>query len=73
MSSYKSYYYLQGGDLIVNSLPVLHTSDDGGTFSTDYMPLVPMTRSWEVERHKVTIDKTIGKGAFGHCSRHPKY
>ena len=29
-----------------------------------YTPLHPLTRSWEVPRHHVTIEKVIGKGAF---------
>ena len=33
--------------------------------SADYEPLHPSTRSWEVARQHVTIEKTIGKGAFG--------
>jgi len=31
----------------------------------DYAPRHPSTRSWEVARQHVTIEKTIGKGAFG--------
>ena len=30
-----------------------------------YEPLHPLTRSWEVPRHHVIIEKVIGKGAFG--------
>ena len=30
----------------------------------EYAPLHPGTRSWEVERQNVTIEKVIGKGAF---------
>ena len=35
----------------------------------DYMPLVPMTRSWEVPHDKVDIVKVIGKGAFGQVAK----
>ena len=36
---------------------------------SDYMPLVPMTRSWEVSQNKVNIVKVIGKGAFGQVAK----
>ncbi|CAH3158917.1 unnamed protein product, partial [Pocillopora meandrina] len=35
----------------------------------DYMPLHPLTRCWEVPRHHVTIEKIIGKGAFGQVAK----
>ena len=35
----------------------------------DYTPLHPLTRSWEVPRHQVTIEKVIGKGAFGQVAK----
>ena len=35
----------------------------------DYAPLHPATRSWEVERENVTIEKVIGKGAFGQVAQ----
>ena len=35
----------------------------------DYMPLHPLTRCWEVPRHNVTIEKIIGKGAFGQVAK----
>ncbi|XP_066024499.1 proto-oncogene tyrosine-protein kinase receptor Ret-like isoform X3 [Pocillopora verrucosa] len=34
-----------------------------------YAPLHPLTRSWEVLRHHVNIEKVIGKGAFGQVAR----
>ena len=37
--------------------------------SADYTPLNPLTRSWEVERCHVTIQKIIGKGAFGQVAK----
>ncbi|XP_022802387.1 tyrosine-protein kinase receptor Tie-1-like isoform X3 [Stylophora pistillata] len=35
----------------------------------DYTPLHPSTRSWEVSRDHVTIEKIIGKGAFGQVAK----
>ena len=35
----------------------------------DYAPLNPRTRSWEVARNDVTIEKIIGKGAFGQVAK----
>ena len=35
----------------------------------DYAPLHPSTRSWEVARSHVTIEKIIGKGAFGQVAK----
>ena len=35
----------------------------------DYVPLNPLTRCWEVPRHHVTIEKVIGKGAFGQVAK----
>ena len=37
--------------------------------SADYAPLHPSTRSWEVEKQLVTIEKIIGKGAFGQVAK----
>ena len=37
--------------------------------SANYAPLHPSTRSWEVARQGVTIDKIIGKGAFGQVAK----
>ena len=37
--------------------------------SADYAPLHPSTRSWEVERQHVTVEKIIGKGAFGQVAK----
>ena len=37
--------------------------------SANYAHLHPSTRSWEVARHNVTIDKMIGKGAFGQVAK----
>ena len=36
---------------------------------SDYAPLNPRTRSWEVARNQVTIEKIIGKGAFGQVAK----
>ncbi|CAH3040154.1 unnamed protein product [Pocillopora meandrina] len=35
----------------------------------DYVPLHPLARCWEVPRHHVTIEKIIGKGAFGQVAK----
>ena len=35
----------------------------------EYAPLHPGTRSWEVERQNITIEKVIGKGAFGQVAQ----
>ena len=35
----------------------------------DYVPLNPRTRSWEVARDHVTVEKIIGKGAFGQVAK----
>ena len=35
----------------------------------DYAPLHPSTRSWEIPRNSVTIEKIIGKGAFGQVAK----
>ena len=37
--------------------------------STDYAALRPLTPSWEVEKQHVTIEKIIGKGAFGQVAK----
>ena len=37
--------------------------------SADYAPLHQSTRSWEVARQHVTIEKIIGKGAFGQVAK----
>ena len=37
--------------------------------SRQYAPLDPSTRSWEVPRQHVTLEKVIGKGAFGQVAK----
>jgi len=37
--------------------------------SSQYAPLHPSTRSWEVPRQHVTLEKIIGKGAFGQVAK----
>ena len=39
------------------------------SLATDYAPLHPSTRSWEIPRNNVTIEKVIGKGAFGQVAK----
>ena len=34
-----------------------------------YAPLNPSTRSWEIPRNHVNIEKIIGKGAFGQVAK----
>ena len=36
---------------------------------SQYEPLHPSTRSWEVPRQHVTLEKIIGKGAFGQVAK----
>ena len=35
----------------------------------EYAPLHPATRSWEVSRETVVIEKVIGQGAFGQVAQ----
>ena len=35
----------------------------------DNMPMVPMTKTWEISQDKVNIVKVIGKGAFGQVAK----
>ncbi|XP_078379856.1 uncharacterized protein LOC144662795 [Oculina patagonica] len=37
--------------------------------SSDYMPLHPSTRSWEIRREQVNIIKNIGNGAFSQVAK----
>ena len=53
-----------------------NVSEDGknvdptnATQSGQYAPLHPSTRSWEVARQHVTLEKIIGKGAFGQVAK----
>ena len=47
-----------------------HSSESiDNTTPPDYMALSPSTRSWEVPRNKITIDKVIGKGSFGQVAK----
>ena len=39
------------------------------SLGTDYAPLHPSTCSWEIPRNSVTIEKVIGKGAFGQVAK----
>ena len=39
------------------------------SLGADYAPLHPSTRSWEIPRSNVTIEKVIGKGAFGQVAK----
>ena len=46
-------------------------TDSHGTYSeiNEYAPLNLATRSWEVSRENVTIEKVIGKGSFGQVAQ----
>ena len=53
-----------------------NASEDGGnkvssnaSQTSQYAPLHPSTRSWEVPRQHVTLEKIIGKGAFGQVAK----
>ena len=53
-----------------------NVSEDGGNHvpanaaqNSQYAPLHPSTRSWEVSRQQVTLEKIIGKGAFGQVAK----
>lgn len=37
--------------------------------SNDFPPLHPGTRSWEVPRENIIIEKIIGNGAFGQVAQ----
>ena len=37
--------------------------------NVEYAPLDMRTRSWEVERNEVKVEKIIGKGAFGQVAK----
>ena len=55
-------------------MDLLEASKDNRKVQSDgldavYAPLHPLTRSWEVPRHHVTIEKVIGKGAFGQVAK----
>ena len=51
----------------------LHRNDTAPIYanprSTDYMPLHPSTRSWEIGRGQVDVIKVIGKGAFSEVAK----
>ena len=42
---------------------------ESSSLGTDYAPLHPSTRSWEIPRDNVTIEKVIGKGTFGQVAK----
>ena len=51
--------------LSISSRNHISESTDNTTSCEDYMALSPSTRSWEVPRNKISVNKVIGKGAFG--------
>ena len=44
-------------------------SSSSSTAVPNNMPLVPMTKTWEVSQDRVKIVKVIGKGAFGQVAK----
>ena len=46
-----------------------NTREQSAHQMADYAPLHPSTRSWEVPRDHVSIEKIIGKGAFGQVAK----
>ena len=43
--------------------------EERSSLGTDYAPLHPSTRSWEIPRNNVTIEKVIGKGTFAKVAK----
>ena len=54
-----------------NYMVLYENTDSHETYSeiNEYGPLDPATRSWEVSRENVTIEKVIGKGSFGQVAQ----
>ena len=50
-----------------HDLPVVSPGDTSQV--SQYAPLHPSTLSWEILREHVTIEKIIGKGAFGQVAK----
>ena len=46
-----------------------NTKEQNAHQVADYAPLHPSTRSWEVSRDHVSVEKIIGKGAFGQVAK----
>ena len=44
-------------------------NDPASSTTADYMPLVRVTKSWEISPDSVRIIKVIGKGAFGQVAK----
>ena len=47
----------------------LHSNMDSDPPYNEYAPFDLRTRSWEVAREDVIVEKIIGKGAFGQVSK----
>ncbi|XP_068685571.1 fibroblast growth factor receptor 1-like isoform X2 [Montipora foliosa] len=56
---------IEMGNVEYQVLPTSPNDVQGG----QYAPLNPSTRSWEILRDHVTIEKIIGKGAFGQVAK----
>ena len=46
-----------------------NTKEQSAHQMADYAPLHPSTRSWEVPRDHVSVEKIIGKDAFGQVAK----
>jgi len=73
LPSSATYMHLQeatrsGSDRTDQSRPS-NPQPQGPFQGAEYAPLNPRTRSWEVARDHVTIEKIIGKGAFGQVAK----
>ena len=55
--------------LSITSSGLSSESTDNATSSHDYMPLSPSSHSWEVARNTITVNKIVGKGAFGQVAK----
>ena len=54
-----------------NYMELNEITNSHGTYSevNEYAPLNLATRSWEISREDVTIQKVIGKGSFGQVAQ----
>ena len=55
----------------LNYMELNEIADSNGTYNEkhDYVPLNPATRSWEVSRENVAIQKKIGEGSFAQVAQ----
>ena len=67
-TSPRSQYMPLDGARRSHDVPVA-SSGNTSQISEQFEPLHPATLSWEIPRHHVTIEKIIGKGAFGQVAK----